>query len=312
VGVHRRPYRVGVLVGVALLASGVVVGWRGYAATSGPAGAVRGYFAAIARADAANALAFGNVPDGPHVLLTAAVLREQQRIAPLRRVTVHATHRHGSAASVDVTYTLAFSGRAVPIRVSVPVHESDGDWRLDRSAVATELETSGARQRETILGAGVPAGPTLVFPGAVPIRFDSPYLQLDPASDSVSFDASPVTDLHVQPTAAARSAMLAAVRSKLRGCLSGPADPACPLPDERYVPGSIRGAIKGELRAKAVQLNPLDPVGTLELRAGVTVTGTSRRLDFDNRQVPGPTTMDLIVHAVAYAVAPLAVRWAST
>jgi hypothetical protein len=308
--VRRRLYWVGVLLAVALLGTGAVIGAVGYAKTAGPDTIVRGYFAAIARADAPAALSYGDVPNGPHTLLTATVLREQQRIAPLRHFEVRSTHRHGSRASVDVTYTLAFPALNVPVRVAVPLHQTGGDWRLDRVAIPTELEATTARERESIVGAGIPAGRTLLFPGALPIRFDTPYLQLDPAKDQVSFDALSITGVFVEASARGRAAVLAAVRRKLTACVSGPPDPACPLPDERYVPGSVHGSVVGELRVAAVELASLDASGTLQFKGDVSVRGTYRRLDFHNRAVAGHGAVGLHVNAVAYAVAPLTITWA--
>jgi hypothetical protein len=299
----------GVLLGVLLLAGGVVVGASGYSATSSPAGVVRGYFAALARSDAPRVLAYGKVPYGPRTLLTSQALREQQRIAPLRHFSVVSTHRHGSKATVDVKYVLAFPGEDVPVSASVPLHRSSGNWRLDYVAIPTEFEVDRARERESILGGAVPTGTTLLFPGALPIRLDTPYLKLDPFKDNMSFDAVSTTEVGLQVTDAARSAMLREVRSRLRSCLTGPADPACPLPDERYVPGSVHGSFTDRLSASGVDIDSRDPLGLLRFDGQVTVAGSWRRLDFHNRQVTGHGNVVLDIHAVAYAVPPLELRW---
>ncbi len=307
---RRGLYWAGVLVAVALLAVGVLVAVLGYARTAGPDGAVRGYFAALARSDAPAALAFGDVPPGPHTLLTTTVLRDQQRIAPLRQFKIASTDRQGSTAIVAVTYTLAFPGQPVPVDVEVGVHQAGGDWRLNRVAVPTTLEVSEAVQRESIVGANIPAGQTLLFPGALPIRFDTPYLQLAPLSDSVSFAALEATPVVVTPTPAARTAMARAIRAKLVACLAAPSpDVTCPLPDERCVPGSVRGSVTGGVVTSGVEVVPGDPVGALNYRSTVAVTGTYRRLNFHNRAVLSRGPIMLAVHAAAYAMAPLQVRW---
>lgn len=306
---RRRLFWVGVLLSALLVAGGVVIGALGYAKTAGPDGAVRGYFDALGRSDAAAALSYGDVPAGPHTLLTATVLREQQHLAPLRHVTIGTTHRDGSKASVQVRYTLAFPGKAQPVEESVGVHRAGSDWRLDEVAISTQLQASAARQRQSIVGAGIPAGQTLVFPGALPISLDTPLLRLDPSRDSVSFDALTTTPISVEATPAARSAMVAAVAATLRRCLSGPADVTCPLPDERYVPGSIHGTITGHLDPSNVILDSVDPAGLLRFSAAVSVTGSYRRLDFHNRPVAGHGSVDLAVNALAYARAPLVITW---
>lgn len=305
---RRGLYWVGVLCAVALLVGGVVIGVRGYTKTSGPDGVVRGYFAALARSDAADALAFGDLPDGPHTLLTATVLREQQRIAPLRNLSIVGTRRDGDTASVDVMYTLAFPARDVPVSVTVRLHRTGHGWRLDRVAVPTELESTTARERQSIVGAGIPSGPTLLFPGALPVRLDTPYLQLDPVRDHVAFDALTVTGIYVEVSAAGRSATTAAVRTKLRRCVTGPPDTTCPLPDERYVPGSVHGTLKDDLNDITVEV-ATDPVGTLRVDAQVMVSGSYQRLDFRNQRISGRGSVELNVHAAAYAVAPLSLRW---
>jgi hypothetical protein len=308
--VRRGLYWVGVLLGVLLLVGGVAVGALGFAETSGPAGIVRGYFAALARSDAPEALAYGKVPFGPHTLLTSTVLHEQQQIAPLRHFSVVATHRHGSTATVDVKYVLAFPGEDVPVSVSVPLHRQDGDWRLDFAAIPTELHAPFGRQRESILGAGLPVGTTLMFPGALPIRLDTPYHKLDPFQDNISFDAPSSTNVYLQVTDAGHAAMLRAVRSELRRCVTGPADPVCPLPNERYVPGSIHASIYRALSTTSVGLEGNEPVGTLTYDGKVTVTGDYRRLNFHNRQVSGHANLVLNLHAYAYATPPLDLHWA--
>lgn len=309
---RRRLYWAGVLAGVLLLAGGVVVGALGYRAMQNPAAVVRGYFAALARADAPRALAYGKVPFGPHTLLTSAILREQQRIAPLRDVSVARTVRHGSHATVEVNYTLAFAGTDVPVAAQVPLHKSSGRWRLDYVALPVEIVPGAARQRESILGGAVPTGTTMLFPGALPIRFDTPYLKLDPYKDNLTFNDVSSAAVSVEATDAARVAMATAVRTALQRCVTGPGDQMCPLPNERYVPGSIHGAVTGGLRTTDLVVESLEPVGTLRFNGSATIAGTWQRLNFHNVRVTGRGRVDLDIHAVAYATRPLRLRWVAT
>jgi hypothetical protein len=311
-GRRRTGYWACVLAAAALLVTGGVLAYVGYAQTAGPAGAVRGYFAALARSDAPGALAFGDVPDGPRALLTTSVLREQQRIAPLRRFAVLSTRRQGSEGSVEVGYILAFAGHPVPVRTTVPVHDSSSGWRLDQTSVPTELDANGARERASILGARLPTGQTLLFPGALPVRLDTPYLRVDPAKDAVSFGALPTTELHVEVSDAGRAAMAAAVRGKLVTCLSRAGQYACPLPAQSYVPGSVRGRIAGGMATPTVGLDPIDPAGRITFDAAVTVSGSYQRLDFHNRPSAGRGQFTIDVGAAAYAAAPLTVTWTSS
>jgi hypothetical protein len=307
--VRRACYWLAVLLGAGLLATGLVVAVQGYAHTAGPDGAVRGYFAALRAGDAPEALAFGDVPAGPHTLLTSTVLAEQQRIAPLSDLRIGAVHQHGATAVVHVSYTLGFAHHAVTQQAAIGTHRRGGSWRLDRVAVATQLLAQGAAQRMTILGAGIPAGRTLLFPGALPITFDTPYLQLDPSSAYVGFDASAVTAVLPQPTRAGRNAMLAAVRTALRSCVASHADVTCPLPDERYVPGSVRGSLATDVRHAGVGVDSQDRAGTLIFSGDAVVDGSYQELDFQNRAITHTGYVQLEINAAAYAVPPLHLYW---
>jgi hypothetical protein len=309
---RRTLFWVGALVGALLLAGGVVVTAHGVAAHDSPAGVVRGYFTALADSDAARALAYGDVPSGPRTLLTDEVLSEQQRIAAFRDVSVRETQRHGSTATVHATYALAFADARVPVATDVALHKSGGDWRMDSVAVRVELLPGAARQRESILGGRLPTGSMLLFPGALPIRLDTPYLRLDAYKDNVTFHDLSDARIYLHVSDAGYAAMVDAVRAALRRCLTGPRDPACPLPNERYVPGSIRGTLKGGLRAASVVVETLEPVGTLRFSGSATIAGSWQRLDFHNRRVTGRGRIDLDIHAVAYATQPLRLRWEAT
>lgn len=307
---RRGLYWAAVLAGVLLLGSGTVLAVRGYEKTGGPDGAVRGYFAALARGDAATALAFGDVPDGPHGLLTADVLRSQQHIAPLRNLTVVATHRTGDRATVSVRYQLLYPGSPQTINSTVPVHRKDDEWRLDRVAVPVSLDLDRALQRASIVGAGIPDGDTLVFPGAVPVTFDTPYLQLNAAEDSVSFGRPPDLHVYVEISPAGTKAVVQAVQDALDACLAGRGDATCPLPDERYVPGSIRGRLSDRLADNLTITLDEGPTGLLQIKGEPPVRATTyRKLTFVNRTVTGSGTVVLDMHARAYAVRPLRLVW---
>ncbi|HKC26896.1 MAG TPA: hypothetical protein VKB75_02685, partial [Jatrophihabitans sp.] len=242
-------------------------------------------------------------------LLTSDALHEQQRIAPIEDVGVGPTTTRGDHASVAVSYVLAFPGQHVPVSLHVGLHKDAENWRLDAVAVSTELQMRAARQRESILGATVPSAAVLLFPGIVPIRFDTPYVQLDAAADNVTLGSLPTTYVHVRLTGAGRAAMVSAVRAGIERCVQGAADAACPLPGERYVPDSVRGRLEHDMRITDVMLDPTAPAGVLRFQGTAPVTGSWQRLDFDNRQHAGHGTTYLNVRAIAYATAPLRLQW---
>lgn len=310
---HRGLFAAAFAVAVAALVGGSVMAVRAYRATASPAAAVTGYFAALQRADAPAALGFGELPPGPRSLLTSPVLAAQQRIAPIRAVSVVSVDQTGSTATVAVTYTLGFAGGTRTVQDRVPVIYRGHAWRLTRTAALTQLHLAEAVDRASILGAGVPDGAVLLFPGAVPIGFDTPYLQLDAASSIVTLSGSRATDPSVQLSAPGRTAMLAAVATALRACLgaAGTPDPRCPVPSDRYVPGSLRGSFSGADLARLSLGVTADPAGVVRIGgAPLPVTGTYQVLDFNNQPLPGSGTVALPLSATSYAVAPITVNWA--
>lgn len=297
------------MVAAAALIGGAVVAVAGYAATRGPAGAVRGYFAALQRADAAAALGFGDVPSGPRSLLTPAVLREQRRVAPIVDVRIGSVRRTGSRASVPVAYSLRYPDADSRVTVHIPVHDSDSGWRLDAAAVRTRLALGSAGQRASVLGRLLPAGEVLAFPGAPPIRFDTGYLALEPGVGIVPGETGART-FTVRLAPAGSAAMQRAVLTAIRGCLAAARpSPTCPLPTERYVPGSLRGTVAGAPTNVTVVLAPTQ-VGTVYVTASVPVDATAyRRLDFHNRVLAGHGRVVLAVLAVVVTRTPITVSW---
>lgn len=314
-----RPRRRGlfwsaVALALAAVLGGSIAAYVGYQATAGPDGAVRGYFAALAASDAPRALGFGDLPDGPHTLLTSTVLEEQQRLAPIRDVSVIATDRRGDRATVTVQYRLNFAEGPQQAVDTVEVVKKGRSWRLVRTAVATELDVTEARNRLAVLGAGVPEGTVLLFPGALPLRPDTTYLQLDPGTSSVRLSDGSSTPVDVQVSAAGRAAVTASVRTALAKCLAGgaAADPRCPLPSDRYVPGSLRATVSPKALATLSLAVAPDPNGVIRISApALPVTGRYRVLDFDNLPVSRSGTIKLAVSAQAYAVAPLTIGWSA-
>lgn len=306
--VRRRFALVGVLLGSLLLVAGVVVAAFGLTASTGPATVVRDYFAALSRGDARQALAYGDLPAGRHSLLTDEVLTEQLRIAPLRDVTVTVSSQDGDVARAAVRYTMGFAAGPITTSASVSLHRSGDDWRLDRTAIATEIEPSTAEQRLTVLGGALPTGSTLLFPGALPVRVDTPYLEIVPSLGYVTFGRTRPHELPVRISEAGERAVRDTVRAELTRCLTGAPDPACPQPDERYVPGSVRGRLVTALGG-LVDLDQHNPAGLFRFAGRPTIKGNWQRLDFHNvaRRQAGQILLD--VRAVGYATEPLEMHW---
>jgi hypothetical protein len=302
-----------VLVALAALLGGSAFAYLGYRETSGPDGAVKGYFAALARSDAPAALGFGALPSGSRDLLTNEVLAVQQKIAPLHDVHISDVARAGSEATVRFSYQLGFAGGNQEVTGSLRVVEHGSGWRLAQTAVATTVRLDQATDRLTFAGSSVPEGPTLLFPGALPVRFDTSYLMLDPSTADVQFGRGSTTTVRVEPTAAARTQLTADIGTQLAACVSAPPPSAdCPLPSSRFVPGSLRGRLVGDVARKLTFRVSSDAAGTITTTGTIGFTGKYRRLAYDNVAQSRRGKLQLPVTASSYAVAPLSVRFASS
>jgi hypothetical protein len=301
-----------ILAALVVLVGGSVFAYVSYTATSGADGAVQGYFAALARGDAAAALGFGDLPPGRHDLLTSTVLREQRKIARIRHVEVIASQRSGDVATVTVQYRLEFADRTQHVADAVRVVRHKGSWRLARTAAVTRLHLQQAGERATILGAAVPDSDLLIFPGAIPIGFDTPYLRLAPTTSSVAFAARQTTDLTVEVAPMGRAAVYTALAATLRACLSGGvrADPRCPLPTSRAVPGSVRATADPVAVGRAAVIGlEATSAGVMTISGKIKLVARYAALDFQNQPVAKDGVVSLPLTATIPATDPITVDW---
>ena len=309
-GRHRGLFWSAVVVALVALIGGTTVAYLSYQATAGPDGAVKGYFAALQRGDASAALGFGVIQAGDHGLLTGAVLREQQRVAPIQDVRVASVARSSGQAIVTVHYRLAFAGGRQDVTDAVPVVQRKGAWRLGTTAVLTSLRLQGATDRATIDGGPIPAGPVLLFPGAIPITFDTPLLELAPYSSSVSLSQPVSGAVDVRVTPSGRELVMAALARKLAPCLTGaPAAADCPLPAPRAVPASLRGRLVGPVEAGTTISVVAGAAGLIDVSGHVKVAGSFQVLDFNNIPHTRSATLFLPLLAQAFARAPISLAW---
>lgn len=312
---RRWAYRVAVVVAVAAMAAGGGYALAGYRSAPGPAATVAGYFAALARADAPGALAYGPAPGAPHQFLTSAVLAEQQRIAPLHGLAVTALSVRGATAVVGYSYRLRFASgdRAVSGRIGLT--RRGRRWQLDSTSVVTTVTGYQAGDRMSFAGTALPAGPVALFPGALPVRFDTAYLGLAAADAAVRLGQDPSVELLVEPSAAARSALRVQLAQRLAACLrDGFAAVSCPLPSPpsgSYVPGTLHGRVTSDLGALSYRVGT-DAAGVITVTGTVRVRASYRLLDYQDVVAPGQGTVALPVDASAYAVAPLSLRLTGT
>jgi hypothetical protein len=309
---HTGPYRprpwFAFTSAVLVLLAGLSVTAGAYQSAGLPESVVRAYFAALGRGDAAGALGYGTVPDGRHALLTPAVLAAQNSLGPIQDVAVEHVVRAGDTAEVDVAYTVAL--RTGPVRVAdeVDVVRAGHGWRLVRSAAPVSLFAGNGRALATVAGAALPTGAVVMFPGAVPVGFDTPNLVLAPGSRVLRFAGGGHLDVEAAVSGAGRRAIGPALTSALATCLANrsTAEALCPLPDTSAgVPGSLRGRVRG---APSLTLRVRSADGRIEIQADVPVTATYQRLDDDNI-ASGQTVDSTAVSAYCYATHPGAIGW---
>ena len=309
----RRLYWTAAVLAVAAIVGGGLVAWRGYRSSPSVTSVVRSYFAALERGDSAAALGYGDVPDGPHTMLTPAVLAAQRATAPIRSVKVIAAHTRSNMGNVEVDYQLNFPGAPQQVHDTVPLVRRNGRWRLQYTAISTGLVMATAINRASVTGKVVPDGSVLMFPGALPISFDSPYLQLDPVQDYVSFGTGSVVSVAVTVSKAGRDAVIGALTTALRTCLTAPTvDPRCPLPDDRFVPGTIRAPVPTDVGKDVTISLSGGPSGLLGISGTVSVNATYKKLTYANVAISAKGVIELNVSASAYAVAPLRLTWSPT
>ena len=310
-GPRRGRYWTAVAFALALILGGAVVAFIGYERSSGPDGAVKAYFAALSRSDAPAALAFGDIPDGPRTLLTSTVLREQQRIAPITDVQVNVTQQHGSRATVSVHYDLGFADGRLRIDDQVDVVRRGHTWHLTTVAADTRLDLLQAADRATIVGAAVPQDHELVFPGAAPIRLDTPLLAIESDTSVITLSGTTDTTIGVSVSSAGRDAARAALTTALRSCLTqgSQADPRCPLPSARVVPGSVRATVPADLADAVGVVVQSDPAGALQLSGSLHLNGQYTALDFNNVASVHRGPFTLPITALAYPRTPLTLQW---
>ena len=310
---RRTTFWVAVCAAGVLTLAGTVVAVAGYFTSTGPGRVVRDYFAALSRGDARAALGYGALPDGPRELLTGPVLRAQQQVGRIGPVSVIAIDQDHDTASVSVHYAITFAGDTTPNVVDDQVRmiKHGRSWRLTETAVPVDLTLKSAQRRASVAGAVIPTGRPLVFPGAVPIAFDAPALQLAGLPGRVVRFAHPTPPLEVTVSAVGQQMVHDAVTAALRKCLgSAHPDPLCPMPTGgRAVPGTVRGDIDEEIPELTVTVAP-DADGRIEVTGKVPVTGSYTVLTFENQPASEPLKREkLVIRAHASARTPTDIVW---
>lgn len=311
---HRLAFWSATVLALVALVGGSVLTVRSYQSAMSPRSVVEAYLTTLAAGDAPGALAFGRLPDGQHGLLTAEVLAAQLAIASISDVTVTGVREAGPRASVDVSYSLGFATGAVSVTDAIDVIRDGRRWQLDAVAVPVTIQLAAARSRSSFVGGDVPVGRHLLFPGALPVAFDTENLTLPAESRVVRF--AEATDLpeEVELTEAGMEAVGAALDEAMSACLDGTAEivTLCPLPaDARAVPGSVRGTVVEPASSVVPMRVQPGPDGLVQIEGQVEVSGEYQQLDFNNRRVTETGEFFIRVVAACYVTEPDTIVWRS-
>jgi hypothetical protein len=307
-GTYQDAFWFAVLLATALTLGGAAVAVGAYTADAQPDTVVRAYFAALRRGDAAGALGYGTVPAGPGGLLGQAVLAAQRAAGPIEGLVVRGVRRSGDTAEVSITYTVDLRSGPAAVSDTVPVVRHGHGWRLVRSAVLERIRPGSGSVLAAVAGSAVPSGEFPMFPGAVPVGYDSPNLEPAPESRVVRFAGSGSLPVNAAVSAAGRAAIAPAVRVALAACLAGRSatQPLCPLPDAAAgVPGTLRGRVTGPV-SLSFQVDTVD--GEIGVHGTAPVVGTYQHLD-DNNIVSRETVRSTGLNAHCAAATPGTLRW---
>jgi hypothetical protein len=318
---HRGLFWLTAVIATFALIGGTFLAVTSYLSSAQPGDVVESYFAALERGDASRALSYGPVPAGDHGFLTEDVLKAQLAIAAIENVQVLSVTRSGTTAKVNVSYQLranGIPGSSQLVTDAVPMIRKDRHWWLAASAVSTKVGLAQAGQRATFAGTTFPSGEVLMFPGALPIKFDTANLQLGNADSTVRFSDADNSGLTVEASGAGIGAARAALGVALTACLAGTStDPFCPVPGNgssvlRAVPGSLRGILAAKATdGLTVTVTP-DANGVFHLDGTVSVDGKYQSLDYTN--IASSVTdghISVSISAQSYASSVDAITWKS-
>jgi hypothetical protein len=314
---HRGLFWLAMVIAIFAFAGGGYIAVNSYLGSAQPGDVATAYFAALAKGQAARALSYGPVPAGDRSYLTAEVLRDQLDAGAIGSVQVLSVARTGQTARVNVSYQLRGPTGSHVVTDAVPMIEKDRHWWLSESAVSTKVGLAQATQRAAFAGTAFPAGSVLLFPGALPITFDTPNLQLGAPDSTVQFTTSHNTALSVEASAAGIAAARSMVSTSFAACLAGTSASAfCPVPTingtaaVRAVPGSLRGTVSPTATdGLAVTVTP-DANGLLQVQGTVSVDGHYQSLSYSNSaSVVTDAKISVPISAQCYASTLTGLLW---
>ena len=155
----------------------------------------RDYLQALARGDAAAALALSAAPPGRAGLLTDDVLRAQVAAVPITDIEVRSAPEAPGANPADAQY-LILSARFGPTasQTRIGAHRVGGGWKLDATTVAVAIGTAtppnASLKAVAVWGVATHGvSPVTVFPGAVAVSSANRYIDISAPTTAVLLDA---------------------------------------------------------------------------------------------------------------------------
>ncbi|WP_420714585.1 serine/threonine-protein kinase [Mycobacterium sp. Aquia_213] len=212
------------------------------------------YLEALARGDAAGALALSANPPATTQFATGDVLRAQLSATPITAITATAAPVPAGDDPQQVQY-LMLSARFGPTlsQARVAVHRKGDEWKLDTATVAVDVGPSGSKDASLKAVAlwGVPtdgASPVAVFPGGLSVSSSNRYVDITAPTPPVLLDAlGGATDRPtIKPVAALNDAGSLAAKTAIdtwtHNCYHGvEPPPECP----RLTPDNHTIAVEG-------------------------------------------------------------------
>jgi hypothetical protein len=319
---HRGLAWLAAVIALFVLVGGGYLAISSYLSSAEPGDVAVAYFNSLARGDAARALSYGPVPVGDRRYLSAEVLKAQLAagaISAPQVISIAKTPGHPNSSTVNLSYRLTSpGGDDRTVTDVIPMIRQDRHWWLAASAVTTRVGLKQATQRATFAGTAVPDQPVLLFPGALPIRFDTPNLELSDAGSTVTFNASDNSRVDVEASPAGISAARSSVGTALAACLAASStDVFCPTPGNgssavRAVPGSLRGTLAPKATDGLTVTVPNDPHGLFVVAGTVTVNGKYLALNYTNIATPmADPAISVTISADCYVTSVGAVTWTS-
>jgi hypothetical protein len=212
------------------------------------------YLEALARGDAAAALALSANPPATTQFTTSDVLRAQLAATPITDITATAAPVPAGDDPQQVQY-LMLSARFGPTlsQARVAVHRKGDEWKLDTATVAVDIGTPGSTDASlkavALWGVATDgASPVAVFPGGLSVSSSNRFVDISAQTQPVLLDAlGGATDRPtIKPVAAlndaGRQAAKAALDTWTHHCYRGVEPPPdCP----RLTPDNPTIAVDG-------------------------------------------------------------------